>query len=250
MMRLDKFLVSMEIGSRSQVKDFIKKGLVKVNGQVVKSGDMKINEYEDVVDYNGQRLYYAEYVYYMLHKPAGVVTATQDNHDKTVMELLDPSVRKKDLFPVGRLDKDTEGLLLITNDGELAHKLLSPKRHVDKTYLAELALPIHEQALKALEEGVDIGEEKPTLPAKAEKINAKSIRLTIHEGKFHQVKRMLKAVENEVVYLKRLTFGSLILEETLEAGKYRPLSECEISDLRKLVERNKIYDKRYSSHYF
>lgn len=227
----------MEIGSRSQVKDFIKKGHIKVNGQLVKSGDIKINEAGDVIDYNGQTLCYTKYVYYMLHKPAGVVTATQDNHDKTVMELLDPSVRKKDLFPVGRLDKDTEGLLLITNDGELAHKLLSPKKHVDKTYLAELAFPIHDQALRALEEGVDIGEEKTTLPAKVEKVSEKCIKLTIHEGKFHQVKRMLKAVENEVVYLKRLTFGGLILEETLEAGKYRPLSECEILDLRKLVER-------------
>ena len=237
MMRLDKFLVSMEIGSRSQVKDFIKKGHIKLNGQIVKSGDLKINEEEDVVDCNGQILCYAKYVYYMLHKPAGVVTATQDNHDKTVMDLLDPSVRKKDLFPVGRLDKDTEGLLMITNDGELAHKLLSPKRHVDKTYLVELAFPIQEQALKALEEGVDIGEENPTLPAKAEKVSEKSIKLTIHEGKFHQVKRMLKAVDNEVIYLKRQTFGSLILEDALEAGKYRPLSEYEVQNLRKLVER-------------
>ena len=126
---------------------------------------------------------------------------------------------------------------MITNDGELAHKLLSPKRHVDKTYLAELAFPIQEYALKALEEGVDIGEENPTLPAKAVKVSEKSIKLTIHEGKFHQVKRMLKAVDNEVIYLKRLTFGSLILEDTLEAGKYRPLSEYEVQNLRKLVER-------------
>lgn len=227
----------MEIGSRSQVKNFIKKGQIKVNGQLVKSGDLKIDEENDNIDYNGQKLLYKKYVYYMLHKPAGVVTATQDNHDKTVMDLLDPSVRKKDLFPVGRLDKDTEGLLMITNDGELAHKLLSPKRHVDKTYLTELAFPIQEQALKALEEGVDIGEENPTLPAKAVKVSEKSIKLTIHEGKFHQVKRMLKAVDNEVIYLKRLTFGSLILEDTLEAGKYRLLSEYEVRNLRKLVER-------------
>lgn len=237
MMRLDKFLVSMEIGSRSQVKDFIKKGYVKVNGQLIKSSDIKINEHEDLIDFNGQILRYTKYVYYMLHKPSGVVTATQDNHDKTVMELLDPSVLKKDLFPVGRLDKDTEGLLLITNDGELAHKLLSPKKHVDKTYLAKLAFPIDERAMRELEEGVDIGEEKNTLPAKVEKINEQSIKLTIHEGKFHQVKRMLKAVDNEVVYLKRLTFGSLSLEEALLAGQYRALSDHEISSLRQLVER-------------
>jgi len=237
MMRLDKFLVSMEIGSRSQVKDFVKKGLIKVNGQVVKSSDLKINEAEDEIDYCGQVLLYEKFVYYMLHKPAGMVTATQDNHDKTVMDLLKPADRKKDLFPVGRLDKDTEGLLLITNDGELAHLLLSPKRHVDKTYLAELEHPIGDQALEALKEGVDIGEGRPTLPAKAECVNEKCILLTIHEGKFHQVKRMLKAVENEVIYLKRLSFGCLTLDESLEAGQYRPLSEYEITKLRKLVER-------------
>ena len=167
----------------------------------------------------------------MLHKPQGVVTATHDNHDKTVMDLLDSSVRKKDLFPVGRLDKDTEGLLLITNDGDLAHKLLSPKKHVDKTYLVYLAETIHDADIRKLESGVDIGEDKLTLPAKAIKLTDKAMKLTICEGKFHQVKRMLKAVDNEVVYLKRLTFGNLTLDEDLESGKYRPLSEDEIQAL-------------------
>ena len=237
MMRLDKFLVSMEIGSRSQVKDFVKKGLITVNGQSCKSSDLKINEAVDIIEYKGQHLQYHKHVYYLLHKPQGVVTATQDNHDKTVMDLLEPTIRKKDLFPVGRLDKDTEGLLLITNDGELAHMLLSPKKHVDKTYLVHLAETINEDALQKLETGVDIGEEKPTLPAKVKKISDKAIELTIHEGKFHQVKRMLKAVHNEVIYLKRISFGSLILDDKLKAGQYRNLTDAEIAALRKTVER-------------
>lgn len=237
MMRLDKFLVSMEIGSRSQVKDFVKKGLITVNGQLCKSSDLRINENTDIIEYKGLRLQYCKYVYYMLHKPQGVVTATQDNHDKTVMDLLDVSVRKKDLFPVGRLDKDTEGLLLITNDGELAHMLLSPRKHVDKTYLVHLAEAIDEESLRNLETGVDIGEEKPTLPATVKKISDKAIELTIHEGKYHQVKRMLKAVHNEVIYLKRLSFGSLILDDDLKSGHYRTLSQTEIEDLRRIIER-------------
>ncbi len=233
MMRLDKFLVSMEVGSRSQVKDIVKKGLVTVNGVLCRSSDQKINEDTDIIEFKGQKLAYSKFKYYMLNKPQGVVTATQDDHDKTVMDLLDPSIRKKDIFPVGRLDKDTEGLLLITNNGDLAHLLLSPKRHVDKTYLAHLEKSINNDALQKLEKGVDIGEDKLTLPAKAEKISDKSIYLTIHEGRFHQVKRMLKAVDNEVVYLKRLTFGSLKLDDSLEAGAYRALTEEEIRNLQK-----------------
>ena len=232
MMRLDKFLVSMEIGSRSQVKDFVKKGWITVNDQVPKSSDVKINEDVDIITYKGEVLRYQQFTYYMLHKPQGVVTATQDNHDKTVMDLLDPSIRKKYFFPVGRLDKDTEGLLLITNDGDLAHKLLSPKKHVDKTYLVHLAENISDEDIKKLMTGVDIGEDKPTLPAKAEKIDDRKITLTIHEGKFHQVKRMLKAVDNEVIYLKRLTFGTLSLDESLEKGQYRLLTDAEINALR------------------
>ena len=233
MMRLDKFLVTMEICSRSQAKDIVKQGLITINGQPCKKADIKINEETDIVAYKGQVIAYNEFYYYMLHKPQGVVTATQDNHDKTVMELLNADIRRKDLFPVGRLDKDTEGLLLITNDGDLAHMLLSPKRHVDKTYQVHLAEPITEDALVQLTQGVDIGEDQLTLPAKAVKIEEKVIHLTIQEGKFHQVKRMLKAVDNEVVYLKRLTFGSLILDKDLPCGEYRPLTEDEINGLRK-----------------
>jgi 16S rRNA pseudouridine516 synthase len=237
MMRLDKFLVTMEICSRSQAKDIVKQGHITINGQICKKADIKINEDVDIVAYKGQPIQYNEFYYYMLHKPQDVVTATQDNHDKTVMELLDSNIRRKDLFPVGRLDKDTEGLLLITNDGELAHLLLSPKRHVDKTYLVHLAKSIDEESLKKLSEGVDIGEDELTLPANVVKVDDKIIHLTIHEGKFHQVKRMLKAVGNEVVYLKRLTFGSLTLDESLICGSYRPLTDHEIIELRKAVDR-------------
>ena len=237
MMRLDKFLVTMEVCSRSQAKDIVKQGHITINGQICKKADIKINEDVDMVAYKGQPIQYNEFYYYMLHKPQDVVTATQDNHDKTVMELLDSNIRRKDLFPVGRLDKDTEGLLLITNDGELAHLLLSPKRHVDKTYLVHLAKSIDEESLKKLSEGVDIGEDELTLPANVVKVDDKIIHLTIHEGKFHQVKRMLKAVGNEVVYLKRLTFGSLTLDESLICGSYRPLTDHEIIELRKAVDR-------------
>lgn len=169
----------------------------------------------------------------MLNKPQGVVSATEDKRDKTVLDLI-VSKKRKDLFPVGRLDKDTEGLLLITNDGELAHNLLSPKKHVDKTYYVELAKPVTDTTLAALEQGVDIGEESLTLPAKTAALSAdrKSLQLTIREGKFHQVKRMFHAVENEVVFLKRLSMGSLSLDETLKPGEYRVLTEEEIARLK------------------
>lgn len=231
MMRLDKFMVACEAGSRSQAKNFIKKGLVTIDGVVCKDAEHKLDENSCVVTCCGKTLSYQTYVYYMLHKPQGVVTATQDNHDKTVMDLL-TDIPKKDLFPVGRLDKDTEGLLLITNDGALAHTLLSPKKHVDKTYLVGLRNPIEEDAITRLEQGVDIGEEKLTLPAKVKVIDPLHIELTIHEGKFHQVKRMLQAVSNEVTYLKRISFGSLSLDAALEPEAYRELTEEEICILK------------------
>ena len=231
-MRLDKFLVSMEIGSRSQVKEYIKKGLVSVNGTVCKTADIKINEETDKILFQNQELQYKKYQYYMLNKPKGVVTATKDNSDKTVMDLLQ-DVKKKDLFPVGRLDKDTEGLLLITNDGALGHGLLSPKKHVDKAYRVISKAVITKEDIEQLEQGVNIGDEKPTLPCKVEIIGAQEIILTIQEGRFHQVKRMLHAINNEVVYLKRESFGSLILDPELPLGHFRELKEEEIALLRK-----------------
>ena len=232
MIRLDKFLCEMEIGTRSQVKDIVKKGMVSVDGEVIKKADYKFDETAAKVCVNGKELSYQKFYYYMLNKPQGVVSATTDNHDKTVLDLL-KDAPGKDLFPVGRLDKDTEGLLLITNDGELSHNLLSPKKHVDKTYLVETKELVTEEMILKLEQGVDIGEEKLTLPAKVNQLEDKKIELTITEGKFHQVKRMLKAVENEVVYLKRLSMGSLKLDSKLEPGEYRSLTEEEISGLKK-----------------
>ena len=232
MIRLDKFLCEMEMGTRSQVKDLIKKGMVTVDGEVIKKAEYKFDESKAKVYVKEKEVAYQKFYYYMLHKPAGVVSATVDNHDRTVMELL-KDAPGKDLFPVGRLDKDTEGLLLITNDGELSHNLLSPKKHVDKTYLVETRECITEKMMQELEEGVDIGEDKPTMPAIVKLLEDKKLELTIREGKFHQVKRMLQAVENEVVYLKRLSMGSLVLDDKLGLGEFRCLTNQEIEDLKK-----------------
>lgn len=225
--RLDKFLCDMGLGTRNEVKAFIKKGFVLVNGEVLKNPEYKINPTEDEVVCNGQVCAYQQFYYYMLHKPAGVITATRDDTQKTVMSLLGEAYRK-DLFPVGRLDKDTEGLLLLTNDGELSHSLLSPKKHVPKTYLVQIPKKLTESQTEALQKGLDIGDDKPTLPARVEAVDDTHIHLTISEGRYHQVKRMLLAVGSEVLYLKRISFGVLSLDEALEKGAYRALTEEEI----------------------
>lgn len=230
-MRLDKFLCEMNIGTRSQVKTFLRQGLVTVNGNTVKTSDMKVNEYSDKVCFQGKELHFSRFFYYMMNKPSGVVSATEDNVSKTVLELLRPEEQRSDLFPAGRLDKDTEGFLLLTNDGELAHRLLSPRKHVDKTYQVLLEKPLCQENILQLEKGVDIGETKPTLPASVTVINETTILLTIHEGKFHQVKRMCQAVGNRVIALKRISFGGIFLDETLSPGEYRKLTEKEISIL-------------------
>lgn len=230
-MRLDKFLCDMNIGSRSEVKIEIKKGKITVNGEVVKKPETQIREMTDVICYQGKEISYAKFQYFMLNKPAGVVSATTDNQCMTVLDLMKED-GKQDLFPVGRLDKDTEGLLILTNDGELAHKLLSPKKHVSKIYYCKLRLPISKAMVEQLETGVDIGEKKETLPAKVERISDTEIHLTICEGKFHQVKRMLLAVGNEVTYLKRIQMGDLQLDSNLALGEYRKLSEEEIEGLK------------------
>lgn len=226
-MRLDKYLCELNIGTRSQVKNYVRQGLVTVNGVTVKSPEQKVDENTDVVTCRGETLSFQKFVYYMLNKPRGVVSATRDNTADTVIDLI-RSDRKKDLFPVGRLDKDTEGLLLITNDGELAHRLLSPRKHVDKTYLVGILKPLSEEEAQALEQGVDIGEEKLTAPAKVTILSGTQITLTIHEGQFHQVKRMLKAVGNEVLTLKRIRFGKLSLDDSLALGESRLLTDEEV----------------------
>jgi 16S rRNA pseudouridine516 synthase len=231
MIRLDKFLANETGMTRKEVKDLLKKGLVTVNDEVVKKPETKVEPDSDKIICDGKEVSYCPLVYYMFHKPAGCVSATQDNHDKTVLDFFTASERKKDLFPVGRLDKDTEGLLLITNDGELAHRLLSPKKHVDKTYYVEIDKPITNNDATQLTEGIDIGEKNKTLPATLEKLSDYSYYITIQEGKFHQIKRMFQAVGSEVTYLKRLRMGTLNLDTNLAPGTYRPLSEEEVYGL-------------------
>lgn len=237
-MRLDKFLCDLQLGTRSHVKDAIKKGLVSVNGVPVRRPDWKLDEGQDTVIYMGKSLTYMQFHYYMLHKPAGVVTAAHDRHETTVMDLL-PAGCGKNLSPVGRLDKDTEGLLLITNDGELAHRLLSPRKHVEKTYYVECSGVLTADGLAMLENGVDIGDETVTQPAKVRLITRSDcsyhMELTITEGRFHQVKRMVQAVGGSVTYLKRLSMGTLSLDTDLPKGSCRPLTEQELSDLKQLT---------------
>ena len=236
MMRLDKYLCETGFGTRSQVKDLLKKGQVMVNGEVVKKPELKINEATDQILCQGKKASYQKNIYLMLHKPAGVVSATEDNREKTVLDLVRPEDRKNGLFPVGRLDKDTEGLLLLTDDGELAHRLLSPKKHVDKTYYAKIDGQVTEEHVKQFREGLDIGDEKKTLPAVLTILlfgPVSEIEVTIHEGRFHQIKRMFEAVGCKVTYLKRLSMGSLVLDETLPPEEYRPLTEAELEGLTK-----------------
>lgn len=232
-LRLDKYLADMGIGTRTEVKKAITKGQVRVNEETIKRPEIKIDTEKDHVFYQGQPVAYAEYEYYMLNKPAGVISATEDKREKTVIDLITEK-KRKDLFPVGRLDRDTEGLLLISNDGELAHRLLSPSKHVDKVYYAKIDGKVTIEDVEAFQQGVDIGEEKLTRPAKLRILKSgtqSEIELTICEGKFHQVKRMFQAVGKEVVYLKRLQMGTLILDESLKPGEYRELTEQEIADL-------------------
>ena len=263
--RLDKYLADMGVGTRSEVKNLIRKGRISLNGEVVKKPEVKITLGEDEVTVDGTKITYVSYEYYMLNKPAGVISASSDPKAETVIDLLEEAVRK-DLFPVGRLDKDTEGLLLITNDGDLAHKLLSPKKHVDKVYFAKVLGVVSEEDVKLFAQGIPLEEELTAMPAKllihrvtkihieeiADKIAAEEeflqekglldldennevviseIELTIHEGKFHQVKRMFEAVGKKVVYLKRLSMGSLKLDESLALGEYRTLTELELEEL-------------------
>lgn len=227
----------MGVGTRQEVKKQIRQGKVTVNGIVVKAADTKIDENGDEVMVDGRNISYVSYEYYMLNKPAGVISATEDRKDTTVIDLIRDK-KRKDIFPVGRLDKDTEGLLLITNDGDLAHRLLAPKKHVDKVYYAKIDGVVTEEDVKKFAEGIDIGtdEEEMTRPAKLEIIKSgeeSEIRLTIHEGKFHQVKRMFLAVGKEVTYLKRERMGTLCLDENLKPGEYRLLTEEEIENVRK-----------------
>ena len=246
MIRLDKYFSEQGIKSRSEIKEDIKKGFVKVNGEVVKAADFKLNEASDKVEYKGEAVHYEKYVYYILNKPVDCVTARSDGRDKTVMDLIED--KRSDLSPVGRLDKDTSGLLIITNDGELNHKLMSPKGHVPKTYFAEVLGELADNAAELFEAGLDIGDDKPCKPAKlclmeydknccyfsddlANPVNEKNsdgkksfAEITITEGRYHQVKRMVAAVGGEVVKLKRVAIGALTLPSDLAEGDYKKVS--------------------------
>jgi 16S rRNA pseudouridine516 synthase len=232
--RLDKYLADMGVGTRSEIKGWIRKGRVKLNREICTKSEQKVLLGKDEITFDDALIGYVKYQYFMLHKPTGVVSATMDKVSTTVLDLIEDK-KCKDLFPVGRLDKDTEGLLLITNDGELAHQLLSPKKHVDKVYFARIEGKVTKEDAEVFRKGVDIGEEALTLPANLEILSSHDIsevRLTIQEGKFHQVKRMFEAVGKEVIYLKRLSMGSLVLDQNLEPGEYRELTEDELEQLK------------------
>lgn len=234
-MRLDKFLADMGAGTRSQIKEAVRRGRVTVNGSPVKKADEKVSE-TDTITFDGKLVTYTTMEYYMLYKPAGVLSASRDKKAPTVLDLITDK-KRKDLFPVGRLDKDTEGLLLISNDGELAHRLLSPRHHVSKVYYARVDGMITEEMVKQFAQGIRIDEEFQALPAKMKILQAgeteSEAELTIYEGKFHQVKRMFETVGLTVTYLKRLSMGSLILDESLGKGGFRPLSEEELERLKR-----------------
>ncbi len=235
MIRLDKFLTDMGCGTRSVIKNLVHKGKVSVNGEVIKKPEIKINEDEDVVLLDGEEIKYNRYEYFMLNKPDGYVSATTDRNEKTVLDLLKAEDRRKDLFPVGRLDKDTEGLLVISNDGEMAHKILSPKNHIAKTYYVKVNGRIENEHIEIFEKGIDIGEKNITKPGILKIIKSGDIseaELTIYEGKFHQVKRMFEVVGMKVVYLKRIKMGTLGLDETLKPGEYRRLTLEETEQLK------------------
>lgn len=230
MMRLDKFLAHAGFGTRKEVKELVRRGRVEVNGQIVRKDDQKIDEQSDQVRVDAVIVTYEAEVYIMLNKPQDVVSATEDSRYETVLDCL--GLNRSDLFPVGRLDIDTEGLLLITNDGALAHDLLSPKKHVDKTYEVHLEKVWDSQNEAILRDGIRISEEEVCRPAKLSQIADSVILLTIQEGKFHQVKRMMHACDNEVIYLKRLMMGPLKLDETLQPGQWRYCTEAEVKALK------------------
>lgn len=244
-MRLDKLLTEMTSGSRSEVKQWIRQGRVRIDDESAKRPETKVDAEKQRIYLDGALLHYCEYEYYMLNKPVGIVSATSDEEHEVVTALITGSNRK-DLFPVGRLDLDTEGLLLITNDGKLAHFLLSPKRHVDKTYLVRIEGILTQEDVECIEKGMDIGDEKMTLPAvvesyslvKEESFSQTELMLTIREGRYHQVKRMFAALGKPVLALKRLRMGSLQLDESLAPGEYRELTEEEIQALREVCSGN------------
>ena len=229
--RIDKILSNLGYGSRSELKKFCKNGLVKVNGKVINNPGVQVDVENDEIIFDGEKVTYKEFIYLMLNKPDGYISATFDKRDPIVLDLIDKEDLVFEPFPVGRLDKDTEGLLVLTNDGQLAHRVLSPKKHVPKTYYAKIEGIVTEEDIKAFAKGVTLDDGYETMPAeliilKSDEIS--EIELTIHEGKFHQVKRMFESVDKKVIYLKRLSMGKLKLDENLALGEYRKLTDEEV----------------------
>ena len=249
--RIDKYLADSGFGTRSEVRSLVKSGSVSINEEIIKDAGLRIDSEKDQIKVRGKAVSYSEYEYYMLHKPAGVITASSDKKEKTVVDLID-SKKRRDLFPVGRLDRDTEGLLLITNDGELAHKLLAPGKHVDKKYMAVISGELPEDVVGQFEKGLDIGDEKPTKPARLKVYKTKEeyiesfsetmvdeyllehyegadhiCEIIITEGRYHEIKRMFEAVDCKVEYLKRYSMGKLELDMSLRPGEYKEISRAE-----------------------
>ncbi|ECW8270566.1 rRNA pseudouridine synthase [Listeria monocytogenes] len=231
-MRLDKLLSHTGFGSRKEVKPLLKSGAVVVNGTIQKDSKTQVNPDKDQITVHGTPVVYQEFVYFMLHKPQNVVSATEDNVSETVIDLLAQEDTLTGPFPVGRLDKDTEGLLIITNDGTLAHNLLSPKKHIDKTYYAKIDGDVTAADVEAFAAGIELDDGYTCKPASLEIITPNEINVTIQEGKFHQVKRMFAARGKTVSYLKRISMDNLQLDESLELGEYRPLTEAELAILQ------------------
>lgn len=234
-MRLDKLLANMGYGSRKEVKQLLKQKAVTVDGDYVKDAALHIDPEKQIVSVFGERVVYTEFVYFIMNKPPGVISATEDLRDETVIDLLEPLHQHFQPFPVGRLDKDTEGLLLLTNDGQLAHNLLSPKKHVPKVYYAQIEGVVTEEDAEKFANGVELDDGYVTKPGKLvilKSAQQSEIELTIQEGKFHQVKRMFEAVGKRVTYLKRISMGSLKLDENLALGEYRELTAEELNGLQ------------------
>ena len=234
-MRVDKLLSNVGVASRAELKKYCKQGLISVNGKVINNPGVQVDSESDDIRFNGEKIVYREFVYIMLNKPDGYISATFDKYDPIVLDLIDQSYLVFEPFPVGRLDKDTEGLLVLTNDGQLAHRVLSPKKHVPKTYYAKIQGKVTEEDILAFEKGVILDDGYETMPSQMKILKSddmSEIELTIHEGKFHQVKRMFESVGKKVVYLKRLSMGKLMLDENLGLGEYRELTDEEV----KLIE--------------
>jgi 16S rRNA pseudouridine516 synthase len=236
MERLDKVLSNLGYGSRKEIKQAVRKGLIEVNGEIVKDNGMQVDPESDRIIVNGEEIFYRKYIYLMMNKPDGVVSATFDNRDETVVDLLEIEHQVFNPFPVGRLDKDTVGLLLLTNDGELNHRLISPKWKVDKIYYAKIDKKVTEDDVKKFKKGITLDDgylcKEATLEILEASDEGSEVMVTIQEGKYHQVKRMFEAVDKSVVYLKRVEFGTLKLDEDLEEGEYRELTEEEVNILK------------------